>query len=112
MVDLGKTAGTTLAGVLLGVIAKLIHGRRSTARRIKGIEATLNEMQSDRALTKQDFEHHRAVMTDSIAGLRASVDKLDAKFETAAKKQDEISDAVSYIRGQLEGKKDHAHGRP
>lgn len=107
MVDLGKTAGTTLAGVLLGVIAKLVHGRRSTSRRIKGIEATLNEIQSDRAITKQDFEHHRSAVTDSIAGLRDSMDRLDAKIEAAAQKQDEIAEAVAYIRGRLNGKHDH-----
>jgi hypothetical protein len=46
-------------------------------------------------------------VTDAIAGLRDSVDKLDAKVESASQKQDEIAEAVAYIRGRLNRKHDH-----
>lgn len=110
MVDLGKTAGTTLAGVLLGVIAKLVHGRRSTNRRIKGIEATLNKIQADRAVKYQEFTQHRDSMTDAIAGLRDSVDRVDSKIDAVGdkinEKLDTTAEAVAFIRGRMEGERD------
>lgn len=107
LVDLGKAAGTGIAGALLGVIGTILRSRRSTARRIKGIEATVTEIKSEQAMKNQEHDHHRGVVTDAIAGLRDSVDKLDAKLESASQKQDEIAEAVAYIRGRLNGKHDH-----
>ncbi len=106
LVNLGTPATTGLLGIVAGILAKLIHGRRSTNRRIKAIEVTVNEIQADRAVKYQEFTNHRNTVTDAIAGLRESVDRVDSKVDDAIEKQGEIAEGVAFIRGRMEGEHD------
>lgn len=110
LVNLGTPATTGLLGVIAGIVAKLIHGRRSTNRRIKAIENTVNEIQADRAVKYQEFNSHRNTVTDAIAGLRDSVDRVDSKIDAVGEKINEkldtTAEAVAFIRGRMEGERD------
>lgn len=109
LVNLSTPATTGLLGIVAGILAKLIHGRRSTNRRIKAIETTVNEIQADRAVKYQEFTQHRDSMADAIAGLRESVDRVDTKLDATAKdinaKLDATAEGVAFIRGKMEGER-------
>lgn len=105
MVNIGPPATAGVLGVIAGIVAKLIHGRRSTNRRVKGIEASIAEMRADQAVKYEEFRNHRDHMTDAIIALRESVDRVDSKVDGAAtsinEKLDATAEGVAYIRGQL-----------
>ncbi len=101
-IEVGKAAGTGLGGVLVGFVANLIRSRKNANRRIKNIEHQVEEIQSDRAAKYMEFQSHRADMVDAVAGLRDSVERVDAKVDAATHKQSEIAENVAYIRGLIE----------
>lgn len=106
LVNVGTPTATGITGFIVGVIAKLMHSRRTANRRIKNIEATVGEIQADRELKYQEFNNHRTTMNDAIAGLRDSVDRVDAKVEGINAKLDTTAEGVAFIRGKMEGERD------
>lgn len=100
--EVGKVAGTGVGGILFGFIGSMLKARKSANRRIKNIEERVEVIQADRATKYGEFQNHRSDMADAIAGLRDSVERVDAKVDAAVGKQSEIAENVAYIRGLIE----------
>jgi len=100
IIDIGKTAGTGIGGVVAGIAVKMWHSRKDVSGRLKRVEGKLDEMQEDRARIGQDLINHREEIWKAINTINASVARMDAKL-------DQTAETLQFIRGRLNGKADH-----
>lgn len=100
IVDIGTTAGSGIGGIIIGVAAKVWHSRKAVASHIKRIESKIDDIQTERAASAQEFASHRAEIWKAISDINSTVGKIDAKLDTTA-------ETLQFIRGMLNGKANH-----